>query len=143
MPNLPGGKDKPLDVIGHYDRSTVTQAIHAFEMALDGTLAVADKFRSANMLHIGIEISTVGPHCHHMQPFVICILKKKKSSRCSWKRSACHRTPVELSALHPGQEQDLSRDCGRTLDSPPVVNTSRQSLATSLLLSCNLAQWVS
>ena len=60
VPNLLGGTDKPLIVIGQYDRSTVTQAIHAFGMALDRT--VADKFRSADMLHIGMDISTGGPH---------------------------------------------------------------------------------
>ena len=64
---LPGNKDKPLDVAGRYHSRTVTEAIHAFGMALDGE--AAPKLLAADALHVCVDISTFGTY--HMQSMIM------------------------------------------------------------------------
>ena len=64
---LPGDEGRPLDVAGRYDRTTVTDAIHSFQMAIDGEMA--SKLLKSDALHVCVDISTFGTH--HMQAMVV------------------------------------------------------------------------
>jgi hypothetical protein len=64
---LPGNGDKPLHAVGRYSEKTVTAGIHAFQMACDG--AMAEKLLTADVMHVSVDISTVGTF--HMQTVVM------------------------------------------------------------------------
>jgi hypothetical protein len=64
---LPGGQNKPLDVAGRYDKNTLSDAIHAFQMTCDGVMA--QELLKADVLHTEVDISTFGPF--HMQSVVL------------------------------------------------------------------------
>lgn len=65
--SLPGGPGKPLDAVGRYDRKTMTDGVHTFQMACDG--AIAQKLVNADVLHTEVDISTFGTY--HMQAIVL------------------------------------------------------------------------
>ena len=131
--NLPGGKDKPLDVIGRYGRSTVTEAIHAFGMALDGE--VAQRFGKADMLHVCLDISTFGPH--HMQLAVMyaCWIIKQGTDAAGNAMFVVESRLSCLPCIPVGNKicREIVDEQGKIM----ATSTSR-AFATSLLLSGNL-----
>jgi hypothetical protein len=64
---LPGDADKPLDVVGRYCEKTIADAIHAFQMACDRTMA--EELLTADAMHASVDISTFG--VNHMQVVVM------------------------------------------------------------------------
>ena len=64
---LLGDGDKPLDVVGRFCNKTVTNAIHAFQMACDSSKA--HELLGADVMHVSVDISTFG--IFHMQAVVM------------------------------------------------------------------------
>jgi hypothetical protein len=64
---LPGDENKPLDVAGRYCDKTMANGIHAFQMAVDRTMA--PNLLTADVMHASVDISTFG--VYHMQVVVM------------------------------------------------------------------------
>ena len=61
--SFPGTKDKPLEVLGSYCETTLTHAIHAFQMTVDRF--VSKQILLADGIHFALDISTFATN--HMQ----------------------------------------------------------------------------
>ena len=65
---FPGNEQKRLDAIGSVCASTLTDAINAFQMAVN--IEASKLLLTADGIHMGLDISTFGPF--HMQSLYLC-----------------------------------------------------------------------